>query len=199
MRVLLPTETAVVLGSTQPESHLDGARVAAAGLAVARRGSGGGAVLVGPGQVLWLDVVIPKGDPYWSDDVGRAFWWLGEVWAAALASVGVCGAEVWRRGLVRTPWSDRVCFAGRGPGEVAITGAKVVGMAQRRTRSGAHFQCAVPIRWQPQQMMDILDLNDAMRAEGAQTLANVAHGVGERTVDQLTDAFVARLSSAVSR
>lgn len=194
VRLLDPTELAVVLGSTQPESHLDRTRVAAAGFAVARRRSGGGAVLVGPGQVLWLDVVIPKGDPHWSDDVGRAFWWLGEIWAAALASVGVDRAEVWRGGMVRTPWSDRVCFAGRGPGEVTVGGAKVVGMAQRRTRAGAHFQCAVPLRWQPRQLVDLFDLADESRTEGRRTLAHVAHSVGAGVVEQLTDAFLARLS-----
>ncbi|MDQ1414199.1 MAG: lipoate---protein ligase, partial [Acidimicrobiaceae bacterium] len=75
VRFLEPEDRAVVLGSTQPESHVD--RVAAARVAtqVLRRRSGGGAVLVGPGQVLWTDVVIPADDPLWTADVGRAFWW----------------------------------------------------------------------------------------------------------------------------
>jgi len=194
VRLIVPTEPAVVLGSTQPESDLDRSRVAAAGFAVGRRRSGGGAVLVGPGQALWLDVVIPKGDAHWCVDVGRAFWWLGEVWAAALESVGVGGAEVWRRGLIRTSWSDRVCFAGRGPGEVTVAGAKVVGMAQRRTRAGAHFQCAVPITWQPGQLLDLFVLDDESRAEGRRALARVAHGVGEGVADRLADAFLTQIS-----
>ena len=107
-----------------------------------RRRSGGGAVLVGPGQAVWIDVVVPAGDPLWADDVGRAGWWLGEVWAAALAAAGLPGGEVWRGAQVRSAWSDRVCFAGLGAGEVTVGGRKVVGISQRRTRAGR----TVPVR-----------------------------------------------------
>ncbi len=126
---------ALVLGSTQPSIDAD--------IDVVRRRSGGGAVLLRPESVLWVDVVVPAGDPRWEADVGRAFWWLGEVWAAAIGP----GATVHRGPLVRTPWSDRVCFAGLGPGEVTVAGRKVVGISQRRGRQGALLQCAGLVRW----------------------------------------------------
>ena len=48
-------------------------RVAGAlGVEVVRRRSGGGAVLLLPGEFVWLDLVIPAGDPLWLDDVGQA-------------------------------------------------------------------------------------------------------------------------------
>ena len=33
-----------------------------------------------PGEFVWLDLEIPGGDELWSDDVGRAMWWVGELW-----------------------------------------------------------------------------------------------------------------------
>jgi lipoate---protein ligase len=193
VRLLHATNVGVVLGSGQPGSDVDGSRAERAGVEVVRRRSGGGAVLVGPGRVAWIDVIIPRGDPLWSDDVGRAFWWIGDLWAEALASTGRVGAEVWRQGLRQTPWSGRVCFAGLGPGEVTVAGRKVVGMAQRRTRQGALFQCAVPISWDPVALLDVLALDDQQRAAGARELAGVAEGLGEQDAAAACAAFVAGL------
>jgi len=156
----------------------------AAGLDVVRRRSGGGAVLIEPGGVAWIDVAIARADPLWDDDVGRAFHWLGDAWAAALVLLGVVGAEVHRGGLVRTALSDLVCFAGLGPGEVTVGGAKVVGMAQRRTREGALFQCAIPIEWNPDRLATLLGI------EGLD--APVLSVVG-RTPPELLAALVAQL------
>jgi lipoate-protein ligase A len=156
LRWCWPDRVAVVLGSTQPLAHLDLARTAAAGLSVVRRRSGGGAVLVGPRQLLWADVTIPAGDPLWDDDVGRAAWWVGEAWAQALAGLGVDELAVHRGALRRSDWSHRLCFAGLGAGEVTAAGRKVVGLSQRRTRSAALFQCAALLRWNPDVLTAVL-------------------------------------------
>jgi lipoate-protein ligase A len=140
-----------VLGSTQREDVVDRDACDRAGVEVVRRRSGGGAVLLDPGAVLWVDVELPRGDALWDDDVGRAAWWVGEAFVAAL------GAGVVHRGaLERGPWGELVCFAGLGPGEVTIDGAKAVGVSQRRTRAGARFQCAVPRRWEPDRLAALL-------------------------------------------
>lgn len=163
-------EPAVVLGSTQQAG--DGVR----------RRSGGGAVLLTPGDPLWVDVVVPRGDPLWHHDVGRAFWWLGEVWA------GLVGGEVHRGGLMCTRWSRQVCFGGMGPGEVAVGGRKVVGISQRRTREGALFQCAVYRTWDPAPLVAHLGLP----GEAVGELADAAFGVGDR-FDTLEADFLAAL------
>jgi lipoate-protein ligase A len=49
--------------------------------------------------------------------------------------------------MVRTEWSELVCFAGLGPGEVTVGGRKVVGISQRRTRDAARFQCVAYETW----------------------------------------------------
>jgi lipoate-protein ligase A len=179
---------ALVLGSTQPESHVDHAAVTAAGVDLVRRRSGGGAVLLVPGDVVWVDVVVPAADALWRDDVGTAFEWLGEVWVRTLASVGAGGASAHRGRLVRTQWSDRVCFAGLGPGEVTRHGAKVVGISQRRTRHAARFQCAALLRWDAAALAPLLRLDDADVAALAPLAAGITASAGD-----LVDAFLAAL------
>ena len=151
------TAPAVVLGSAQPLEHVDAGACARRGIDVVRRRSGGGAVLVVPGEVLWLDVVVPRGDPLWADDVGRAMWWLGEVWADVLRDVEPLAAvEVHRGALERTRWSATVCFDGLGAGEVVVDGAKAVGISQRRRRDTARLQSSTHLRWRPDALVDVL-------------------------------------------
>jgi lipoate---protein ligase len=147
VHVLDVDRPALVLGSTQPDHVVDRAAAARLGIEVVRRHSVGAAVLLQPAGTVWVDVEVPRDDPLWDEDVGRASWWLGEAWARALAATGVDRPVVHKGGLVRAPGSDLVCFAGLGPGEVTAGGAKALGISQRRTRAGARFQCAVPRTW----------------------------------------------------
>jgi lipoate-protein ligase A len=180
---------ALVLGSAQPEADADATACAAAGVEIVRRRSGGGAVLLVPREVLWVDVIVPRGDPRWVDDVGHAFHWLGDAWADALAACGVAGAVVHRGAMVRTPWSALVCFSGRGPGEVVLGERKVIGMSQRRTRSWARFQCAVYRRWDPAALAALLAV-----APPLDELADVAVAVPV-PLDELAGAFLATLAT----
>jgi lipoate---protein ligase len=166
LRVLEVEAPAVVLGSAQPEGHVDAGAAARAGLEIARRRSGGGAVLVGSGRCAWVDLLIGRDDPRWDDDVRRASRWVGEVWAEALAEVGVAGATV-VLGMEPSPWSSRICFAGAGPGEVRVSGRKLVGLSQRRTRRRALFQCAVLLDADPAPLLDVLVLSDDDRRQAA--------------------------------
>lgn len=186
-----PSRPALVLGSAQREVA-DISACSVAGVEVVRRHSGGGAVLVEPGNVLWVDVLLPAQDPQWVHDVGHSFLWLGEIWAKALGDVGIAVA-VHRGGLVRTRWSDLVCFAGLGPGELTdASGRKMLGISQRRTREGARFQCAVLSRWDARAIVNLLALPGAARTEAASDLADSAVGVGIRR-EALLHAFLTRL------
>lgn len=175
VEVLVASVPAVVLGSTQVVPAW------AADLEVVRRRSGGGAVLVAADDPLWVDVDLPVGDPLWSDDLGASFGWLGSAWSSALGE-GVVHDGPFEPGR----WGRTVCFAGRGPGEVFVDGAKVVGLAQRRTRAGARFQCAVLGRWDPGPLIDAV-VPAADRSGARAELAGVARGV---PLDGLLDRFL---------
>ena len=179
------TTPAIVLGSRQTEAELDLDACVNEHVEIVHRRSGGGMVFLSPGKQVWLDVVIPKDDRLWIDDVGRAAWWLGDVWLAAiesLAAVRKIHAYVHCQDLVRGKYDDRVCFSGAGPGEVmtlddAGNPAKIVGISQRRTRDLARFQCTMYLQWDSvlsQQFGRLLsDPNDGR----AELQSNLEHSV----------------------
>ena len=141
--VLEAHSAAFVIGSSQPESQVDSRCASALGVSIVRRCSGGGAVLLVPGQHVWIDVWLPSGDVLWSDDVVVAAEWLGEVFALAFADAGILDLSVHIGPASIDALSRKVCFLGRGPGEVFCGGRKVVGLSQRRTRDWIRFQTIV--------------------------------------------------------
>ncbi len=157
---------------------LDGGR-----LAVVRRRGGGGAVLVEPGGQVWIDVWVPRGDPLWEDDVVVAARWLGEAWAAALAATGMVQLAVHGGRSVAAPWSDAVCFAGAGPGEVLAGNPprKVVGLTQHRSRDGARLATMACTRWQPAALVGALAaaglVSPAAAGEVVRSVAGRAAGI----------------------
>lgn len=148
--MLQPTGPALALGSTQADDAVDRTVAEALGIDVVRRRSGGGAVLILPGEMVWVDLVIGRADPLWDDDIGRSMHWVGRWWQGALAAVGQA-AEVRVTAMHRPPWSSEVCFASHGPGEVFDAhGRKLVGISQRRTRDWARFQTMCHVQWRPE-------------------------------------------------
>jgi lipoate-protein ligase A len=180
----------LVIGSTQPEASVDHRVADSLGVEVVRRRSGGGGVLLIPGEFVWLDLVIPDGDPLWRADVGRAMIWAGELWRAGLGELGV-SSSVHSGGMIRSPWSAQVCFAGLGTGEVVATGGavKLVGISQRRTRHWTRLQTMCHLNWRP-------ELVAALVAAPRPTAAELAPLVGVVTAADsaaLADALVANL------
>ncbi len=192
------TRGALVLGSTQGYQLVSLPAARAAGVEVSRRRSGGGAVLVLPGDPIWVDLWVPSGDVLFDEDVSRASGWVGSSWAAALADLGAPTLRVHGGALVAGPWSDVVCFAGGGPGEVLAAQRKVVGVAQWRSRQGSLFHSAAYRRWTPGPLVDLLDLSPARREEMVADLSRVAMGLDEllgRALDpgQIEEALLRRL------
>ena len=147
---LQPTGPALALGSAQRDDAVDRTVADALGIDVIRRRSGGGAVLILPGEMVWVDVVIGRDDLLWDDDVGRSMHWVGHWWQRALAALGVTG-EVHTGAMQRPQWSAQVCFASCGAGEVFdADGRKLVGISQRRTREWARFQTMCHLQWRPE-------------------------------------------------
>lgn len=167
------TRPALVLGSRQEPSIVDQATCAARGIDVVVRRSGGGVMLLVPGEHLWVDVVIGAHDPLWTSDVQRSMDWLGDVWGRTLADFVTTETIVASGGLVADDLGQLVCFAGRGPGEVTAPDGvtKYVGISQRRTRDHARFQCTVYTQWTASALLDVL-------AEPITDVARVSSMVG---------------------
>jgi lipoate-protein ligase A len=203
------TRPAVVLGSRQTDALLDLDRCRADGVEVVIRRSGGGAVLLEPDAVRWVDLVVPAGHPWWRADVTAAMVVVGRAWLDALADVvagvGADGTVTTAAGeaasgplrvhpgpMVHTPWSPWICFDGIGPGEVLAGDAKLVGISQRRTRDWARFQCAVHLRYDPARLERYLagPLPGPVLAAAHTPVAVVADGdVLDEVVDRLTRAL----------
>lgn len=184
---------ALVLGSSQHDGVADTERARARGIEVVRRRSGGGAVLLVPGDCLWVDVLLLRNDHRWVDDVGFSAHWLGNAWCRSLAKLGVVGA-LHRGRLERTGWGPLVCFGALGPGEVTVGGRKVVGISQRRTRDVARFQCLVHRQWDPQPLVDLLLLSPDDKIRGGAELRDAAAGPGV-PLDDLEEALIEELAS----
>lgn len=180
----------LVVGSAQPDESVDHQAAERQGIDVVRRRSGGGGVLLWPGEYVWLDVEIPADDELWINDVGRAMWWVGELWRSALAPYAP-HAEVHRGRLLRSPWSDDVCFAGVGPGEVMVGESKLVGISQRRTRAAARFQSMVHLHWRADTVASLIARTPLRAPTGADLHAVAA------TCPATAEAITARLIAAL--
>ena len=186
------TQKAMVLGSRQDESLLNGELCSRDGIEVVRRRSGGGIVFLAPGEHVWLDVVVPRGDVLWSDDVAQASWWLGDVWVKTLNALGENNVSVHHESLSSDAWGDLLCFAGVGPGEVVQQDdeslSKLVGISQRRTRDYARFQCTIYTKWNPHDV-------EMYVVNTPGNLSEIAHRVAVVQASQqaIVDTFVSHL------
>jgi lipoate---protein ligase len=150
------TEPALVLGSSQSMEVVDRSACEQAGVDVVRRRSGGGAVLLVPDQVTWLDVIVPAGAPGWSEDVFGPMIWLGRHLAAVIEALIDGVVTIHESAMVSTTWSRTVCFDGLGAGEVLLDGRKLVGISQRRTRRFARLQCCWYSAYDPGGLVELL-------------------------------------------
>lgn len=188
VRVVEPVAPALVLGSTTKAEafRLDEAR--RRGYEVARRSSGGGAVLVAPSAQVWLMIYLPRRDPLVLEDIGRSFLWIGHAVAAVLARHGLEPTVVEHR-TEDPPIAREICFAGLGFGEVLVGGDKVLGLAQRRTRETVAFQ--VSLLWEDHQReLALLRRSPAdpslVRSGG---LAHLLPGTRQLLTEQLLEAL----------
>lgn len=171
--------TTVVLGSTQRTDILSTEALAASGVAVVRRRGGGGAVLLRPGDHLWIDAWIPRDDPLWGSDVAAAALWAGDWWGRALAEHGVGPGIVHHGRAEPGPHGALVCFSGRGPGELFLGGRKFMGISQWRSREGSLFHTCAYTHWDPRPLADLLALEVVDREILVEDLARSAVGVDE--------------------
>ncbi len=139
--IMRPSAPALVMGSSQKPEQFDQQRLAADGVQLASRRSGGGAVFIEPSATVWIDLVAPRSSNLWSNELTENFLIVGQAWQRALSSLGI-ETDLCTESPKRTAASTLACWAGVGWGELTLppTTAKLVGLSQRRTRWGARVQ-----------------------------------------------------------
>ncbi len=155
---------AAVFGSTQLPAGFQPRRdPVGADVEVCRRRSGGGLVVVRPGDV-WIDAIVPRHSPLHTEDVGLAFQWFGQVWLEALRIHARRGDLDDRRFRLAEPVPGRraadrpfFCFADVGHGEVLHGDRKIVGVSQRRTRHWTRLQALAVWSWDPVEIDNLVD------------------------------------------
>ncbi|QXL85898.1 ligase [Comamonas sp. NLF-1-9] len=130
-----------MLGCSQ-QHYLAGLQAAAPGVATLVRASGGGAVLTGPWMVS-SSVVLPLEHPWVGGRINASYQGLGQMYVDLLAGLGVAARALAPEQVApadallgpRLPWA---CFGSLASWEVVDAGGgrKLVGLAQRRQRSG---------------------------------------------------------------
>lgn len=192
------TAPAVVLGRAQREELVDAPRAAREGLDVAHRTSGGGAVLVVPGEMCWVDVIVDRAEAAWANDVNHALVVVGTAWREALIDLGFASDRVQlARGAVGEQALAKVaCFAGVGTGEVLLDGAKVVGLCQRRGRRFTLVQGAAIATHDPGRLVRVLSLPELERSRLLAALERCAAGLGAEVASLEASRALARRIAA---
>ena len=194
IRVCEVSGPALVLGSRQRHRSrevVDRDRCEQLGIEVFVRRSGGGAVLLMPGSMVWFDIWVPTTDHRFEIDLRRSMVVVGMWWRSALEAFdpGLRGRlEVHDGPEIPSPWSDAVCFAGVGPGEVLLDGHKLVGMSQRRSADGARFQTMLHSR-------DDRKVMEALLLPGAFTEGGAGAGLPPIAVIDLSDSTAGSASA----
>lgn len=181
MRWYVVAHPALILGSSQRITDIDLAASRAAGISVHRRRSGGSTVYTDAGA-LSLDVALPTGHPLLSPNVTETYRWFGEVWAAALQSLGIDAwvippAESRPFNAALDPLVQRACYGGVSPYEVCVGSSKIVGLAQVRRRQGAVLQAGVYTHWEPERLVKLLAATEQERSRMLTLLHERAVGV----------------------
>lgn len=172
------TRPTLILGTGQRAEELAAAVPGRMNAYIARRHTGGTAVLAAPG-VLGLDVALPPAHPLTGTDIIEAYRWLGETWAAALGTLGVEAHIVSldeARAAARRHIPEAVrmaCFGTLSPYEITVGGRKLVGFAQVRRRSGVLLQSGIHLRFDAHGLAALLPGGDP---------ASTAVDLGERAV-----------------
>lgn len=138
---------AIVLGCAQRArlAELAARAARAAGVPALARASGGGAVLTGPWMV-GASVVLPLDHPWVAGRINDSYQGLGQMHVRLLAALGVAAralppAEVAEADARLGPPVRWACYGSLASWEVvdAAGGRKLVGLAQRRQRTGVLF------------------------------------------------------------
>ncbi len=186
----LAEPTGLVLGFSQKHDILNPVVLQEKqAIPIYHRRAGGTAVLVGL-HLLSLDVFLPAGHPLILPDVVESYRWFGEVWVAALQTVGVqtCIVSIEeahaQRVLLKQPHTQhyerlmhRACYGTLSPYEVVAGQRKVVGLDMIRRRAGTLVQAGVLLHWNTELLAYLLGHTDEEQHSLRRGLLDRAVGV----------------------
>ncbi len=173
----------LVLGGHQSSLVLDPSKLL--DTPVRRRRGGGGLVLLRPDD-LWVDWWIPHDDPRWSHDVRVSSLLVGAWWASALIARTAESVSVHDGALEGREEHQMVCFAGRGPGEVFVSGRKAVGLTQWRVREGVFISTVLHVGPTTDVLGYLTEVPDGLGAAlDHHTLSSLSIGDRDELIDEL--------------
>jgi len=191
------TSPALVLGRAAHDPPLDLDLAGREGIAILRRGSGGGAVLW-DADLLALDVALPPDHALAARDVVEAYRWLGEALGEAMRDLGMPSVRVVppdeaRADRTRASRTVAACFGALSPHEVTAEGRKLVGLSQVRRRTGVLLQVGIPLTFDASLLARLLRFDaDATTSLAARTVGAREYVPGIRDEDVI-DAVDLRL------
>lgn len=205
LRWYIPTEPALVLGNGQKPSLADAESIREREARIYRRTSGGTAVYVTP-DLLSFDVALPPTHPLATNDVVRAYQWIGELWEDALHALGIAKVRALPteevRALPPIAKDDPLrlaCYGTLSPWEVAAGRRKVVGLCQVRRKAGALYQVGVYLHFDPKTLPALLDLNHNTRKVLGTRLHNAVAGLDTLAGRDVTaDEVIAAVENTLS-
>lgn len=172
------TRNALVLGSSQNRESVSEETLRELDAELVTRRSGGGAVYLEMDGQLWIEISVPRRDPLFRNDLAESFIPIGEMFVSLLREFALPDISIHLGRLEVSDAASAICFAGLGPGEVTFEGAKIVGIAQRRTALGSVFQCTLYARF-PHKLVERL-MGPALAGIPA---PGYAFGLGELVTD----------------
>lgn len=198
---------AIIMGCSQRPDDGQRQRALQEGLAIERRGSGGGAVLAGP-WMLSVTVLVPAEHPVGQLDIIKIFSWLEQIWIRALQESGVSCKGVDKplieqsKQIAKREGVEWACYASLSHGEVvSLDGRKLVGLAQIRKRKGVALVSGLHLRscdWQalchvvadePRQASVLESLNTDIEQLSAVPAADLLPQIIDRFVQELPEGF----------
>jgi lipoate-protein ligase A len=186
-------QASVTLGSLQHYIDINDDVLSTEGIPLVRRPTGGRAILHCPAKdELTYSFSAPVSNPTFSGGIFESYKLLCDAFYAAFRAIGVpVEIHTSKRAIPRGNRSP-LCFASSSYGELHLSGAKVIGSAQRRWPNGMLQQGSIPLEVDHKLHSRVFDTYDKDVMPGLRSF------VPEITVEKLTDALVSEFERVFS-